>query len=430
MSKEHAKVAKQIPGSVIRCGPRRMLHYICEKCGSGQPFKAKNGKTLTMPAGRFQCTDKEMMKVLGVDSRRQTMIDWRRAMKKATRGAVTTKNEFKQGYTHPTIVYYVDLEKLEALATQTEIVCDPHTKNVCEAHTEIVLDGHTENVYPHTKTAAHTGVLTEQGSPSAPKSGAKHGRPKKRGAAAAANAAQRVATAGAQASPHFISVTGCMRDLVPVGYEANPEQDTIQRIATCIEADQDTNPDLNYSVSEVFEYVSKAKWILDLTQGRTDWLADRFESDDKRCLLNQFHSFIGSRRRHEVEAVPSPCVYSGCKVPLLPDQVESHNGMFHAATGGYLEGEIDMDEEPEVKSAETEEDVTARTSPFTLYNGVEVLPICTAYWNRNPVLKKYSASQLWAYHNGQKWIMAANRKGLESSLAAAKPLAAFQQEVV
>ena len=29
MASEHASVAKKIPGSVIRCGPRRMLQHIC-----------------------------------------------------------------------------------------------------------------------------------------------------------------------------------------------------------------------------------------------------------------------------------------------------------------------------------------------------------------------------------------------------------------
>src|ERR1700683_2243099 len=114
MSREHAKVAKKIPAPVLRCGPRHMLRHICEKCGSGEPFKAKNGKTVTLPAGTYQITDKELMKVLGTN-RRQTIYENRQTMLAACRGAVTVTLEHKQGYSYPTNVYHVDLEKLREL---------------------------------------------------------------------------------------------------------------------------------------------------------------------------------------------------------------------------------------------------------------------------------------------------------------------------
>jgi hypothetical protein len=56
-----------------------MLQHLCEKCGSGKPFTTKNGKTMTVPAGEYQVTDKELMKVFGTD-RRKTIGDWRKAI--------------------------------------------------------------------------------------------------------------------------------------------------------------------------------------------------------------------------------------------------------------------------------------------------------------------------------------------------------------
>lgn len=123
-------------------------------------------------------------------------------------------------------------------------------------------------------------------------------------------------------TPNEKSVWDCINDLVEVGYEANPSLGVLARIVACLEADLESNPDLSYSVGEVFEYVSKANWILDTTQGRLDWLADRFESQNSRSLLNQFHSFIASRRRHEAETergIPGKTVLQGF---LADDQQE------------------------------------------------------------------------------------------------------------
>lgn len=151
MAREHASVAKKIPGSVIRCGPRRMLQHICERCGSGQPFKTKGGKVITMPEGMYQCTDKEMMKVLGTN-RRETVRENRKTMKEACKGAVKVTYEFKQGYRYPTIVYHVFLEMLGDLTT-TKSVYPKSTKSGKSKDTESVGSG----TKGYTESAAHTG---------------------------------------------------------------------------------------------------------------------------------------------------------------------------------------------------------------------------------------------------------------------------------
>jgi len=293
VAKEHASVAKKIPGSVIRCGPRRMLQYICEKCGSGEPFKAKNGKGLTVPEGKFQCTDKEMMKVLGVEKRRQTMVDFRKAIKDACNGAVSVTHEFKQGCRYPVIVYHVDLPKLKALTP--EIVCASHAETVGEGYTEIVL--------PHTKTDTHTGFSSKTGSPSAPKSGAQTGRPKdgRKPPSPQRSAAQRDATVDAlvdSADSYLQVMAEYVASLEEHGYEAPADLVDVNRIMVRLEAEGIPDHEARVLFTE---WIPKAKWVREATQGRTDWLADRFESEDKRSLLNQFKSFIAGRKRHEAE---------------------------------------------------------------------------------------------------------------------------------
>lgn len=160
MAKEHSKVAKQIPGTLLRCGPRRLLQYICEKCGSGKPFRTKGGKEITLPAGEYQLTDAELMRVLGTN-RRQTIRANRKTMETACRGAVTHDYIYKPGYRYPTIVYHVDLEKLTALTPDG--VRPSGSKSVQPSCTESGHLNRTESVHSVqlgcTKTAAHTGVL-------------------------------------------------------------------------------------------------------------------------------------------------------------------------------------------------------------------------------------------------------------------------------
>ena len=114
MSSEHYKAACKIPKSVLRCGPRRLLQHICERCGSGKPFKVKSGKTITIPAGEWSITDKELMRVLGTD-RRQTVYENRVTMLEACKGAVTVTYEYRTNGSWPSLVYHVDFEKLKEL---------------------------------------------------------------------------------------------------------------------------------------------------------------------------------------------------------------------------------------------------------------------------------------------------------------------------
>ncbi len=127
MSSEHYKVACKIPKSVLRCGPRRLLQHICEKCGSGKPFKVKSGKTITIPDGEWQITDRELMKVIGTD-RRQTIYENRITMLKAVGDAVTVSYKHKERTEWPLIVYHVDLEKLKKL--NNDFVVHSATENV------------------------------------------------------------------------------------------------------------------------------------------------------------------------------------------------------------------------------------------------------------------------------------------------------------
>ena len=115
MSREHYKIACKIPKSVLRCGPRRLLQHICKRCGAGKPFTTKSGKTITIPAGEWSITDKELMRVLGTD-RRQTVYENRVTMLEACKGAVTVTYEYRTNGSWPSLVYHVDLEKLKELA--------------------------------------------------------------------------------------------------------------------------------------------------------------------------------------------------------------------------------------------------------------------------------------------------------------------------
>ena len=287
MAKEHHKIAKRIPGTVIRCGPRTMLFHVCKHCGDGKPFK-RGKSTVTLPAGRYQMFDTEMMKVLGT-TRRTTIRENRQTMLEACQGAVTLTYEFKQGCRYPVIVYHVDIEKLEALAT----------KSVHPSCTENVHPKRTESVQPETKgcteSGAHTGDVHLMGRVASPRTGevATSG-------VGSADADERRCAAlrsdpPAHSSPQTgesyleVSVRNCLKDLSASGYETNPSPDTVKRITSRLEADGATQA---YSVSYLFEYIAKAKWLLNKTQGRLDWLADRIVSEKPRCLLDQFRDYL------------------------------------------------------------------------------------------------------------------------------------------
>ncbi|MGA7796128.1 MAG: hypothetical protein WCA19_24100 [Candidatus Acidiferrales bacterium] len=288
MSKEHAKIAKLIPGSVIRCGPRRMLQYICEKCGSGEAFKAKNGKTLRVPEGKFQCTDKEMMKVLGIESRRVTMRENRLVIKKKLRGAVTIKHEFKQGCRYPVIVYYVDLEKLK------ELVPKERTETVHHNQTESIQDNHTETVRGRTETDTHTGFPSETGVSSvAGKASASEAGDSQEGSKALPEPTQRSAVRrSVSADSTYPEISKALDTLsgLEIGYEPGYRKETLVRIHGWLQAE-------NVSCSQLFEYLSKAKWIPGKVKGRLDWIPDRLESDDPRSAGNQFLAWLESKSR-------------------------------------------------------------------------------------------------------------------------------------
>ncbi len=301
MAREHASAAKNIPGSVIRCGPRRMLQHICERCGSGQPFKTKGGKVITMPEGVYQCTDKEMMKVLGTN-RRETVRENRRSMVKALQGSVTIDREFKQGCRYPVLVYRVDLLKM------AEIAHHNYPKSVQSKWTETdqsKLKGWTE-------TAAHTGDLRLMGRTASPEAGEDGANGV--GSADAAQASLRCAPLRSDSADAFtptdkkhqklVSELQDFREwLIEAGYESGTEKD-LTRIYRVLESKWDEFVDVQENFGPLFEeYLPKAKWLLNKTQGRVAWLADRFESKSERSLLNQYRAFLEGRKRFEPEVL-------------------------------------------------------------------------------------------------------------------------------
>lgn len=108
--------------------------------------------------------------------------------------------------------------------------------------------------------------------------------------------AQHSASDGVQPDAYRQDLLERLNALSEFGYESEADPDTINRIASRLEAEQ-----LTSELPTLFDYIGKAKWILNRTSGRLDYLADRLESDDKRSLLNQYRKFTAGRKRHEVE---------------------------------------------------------------------------------------------------------------------------------
>jgi len=323
MSKEHAKIAKQIPGSVIRCGPRRMLQYICEKCGSGEAFKAKNGKRVTIPAGKFQCTDKEMMKVLGIESRRVTMREYRLVIKKKLRGAVTIKHEFKQGCRYPVIVYYVDLEKLK------ELVPKERTETVHQNQTEGVQDNHTETVWGRTETDTHTGFPSETGVSSvAGKASASKAGDSPEGDEVPPATQRSAARRSASADSTYPEISKALDTLsgMEIGYEPGYKKETLVRIHDWLQAE-------NVSCSQLFEYLSRNKWLPARVKGRLDWIPDRLESSDPRSAGNQFLAWLESKSRPKEGLIGYERTEAGNQFTMEAEYIEGELDEEDSVTG-------------------------------------------------------------------------------------------------
>jgi hypothetical protein len=396
MSREHAKVAKQIPASVLRCGPRHMLRHICEKCGSGEPFKTKNGKTVTLPAGTYQITDRELMKVLGTN-RRQTIYENRQTMLAACRRAVTVTLEHKQGYRYPTNVYHVDLEKLRELIHVSENGVKPR---IGKRYMEAQRKSRHGKPFPTTKTATHTGDASHlSGDAASARTPLAEGGVGGGEAANAAVTSQRSATlrcgGGDAADPPYTEnleiVKGLLDDLTQFGYEADASIETVNRIVVKLEAEQ-------IEPVSLFRYIGKAQWILGKTSGRTDWLADRIESDSDRSLLAQFRKYLAGQQRRSAD---------------VPESDEA------SVEKAYLEGDIDMEDEITPK---TLKECSVRCEPFKLYNGANVLPVVEAYQKTVPQLMRYTPNQLWGYHNRKKWAISPNRDELQASCEKEAPV--------
>jgi hypothetical protein len=145
-----------------------LLQHICERCGSGKPFKVKSGKTITIPDGEWQITDRELMKVMGTD-RRQTIYENRITMLKSVGDAVTVSYKHKERTEWPLIVYHVDLEKLREL--NNDFVVHSPTQNVDRTpNSTTESDTYTGLLRPGERTRNITPAQTA-GSTPAPQNG-------------------------------------------------------------------------------------------------------------------------------------------------------------------------------------------------------------------------------------------------------------------
>jgi hypothetical protein len=166
-------------------------------------------------------------------------------------------------------------------------------------------------------------------------------------AATPRSAAQRVAALVVEPDAPLHAIQDYLEVLIPYGYEQADLVD-MKRIWFRVQ-DMDTD-----DTRVLFtEWLPKAAWVLKATQGRIDWLADRFESDDKRSLLNQFRSFIDSRKRYHAETDPGrECPYM-CGAFVTSADWEAHMQAHTVPPEKrYLDGEIDMDEKPFVMQVE------------------------------------------------------------------------------
>lgn len=275
MAKEHASVAKKISGSVIRCGPRRMLHHICEKCGSGEPFKTKGGKTITMALGVYQCTDKEMGKVLGTTCL-QSIRRIRGVMKKATQGAVTVTHEFKQGYRFPTLVYHVDLERLKTLLPTGSEMLRP-------SRGKMLRDG----AEGRSKMHAHTGVPSEHVGRSA-SSQADEGVTNGGGDASTTTQRSAARRSDSLEDAYRETLQLHMEGLKQHGWRGVVKPELVSEIASKLEL---VGIEI-HQINLLFNWMAEPKqaWILDKTKGRFDWLRDRVckPQDLDNSLIQRF----------------------------------------------------------------------------------------------------------------------------------------------
>jgi hypothetical protein len=145
------------------------------------------------------------------------------------------------------------------------------------------------------------------------------------------------------------------------GYEGKATPELATRVLKALEAHELL--DWNYLNALFDEYLLKAVWLRDKTQGRLDWLVDRLESKDERSVLTQFKLFCAKRKPAENSDAPSHWTCDGCDQIFACVHITCPNGCVPknpkfeldeiTADGsvrvkGYLEGPIDMGEDSEV----------------------------------------------------------------------------------
>jgi hypothetical protein len=198
------------------------------------------------------------------------------------------------------------------------------------------------------------------------------------------------------------------------GYGVKPSQTVIKRILTA-------HPDFVWN----YEAVDQLKKLLtQYTKTGKSWkktilsqddLAFRWESpNEKTSLYGQMMRALGRGPQEEIP-VENPVEGSARKFEMVVEEVgdEPAEGF---ATNGSFDSLVDLSEpEPEPKPTETLAQTQARCREFEVYNGAEVLAVVTAYKASNPLLRRFRDADLWAYHNGKKWKLGADKDIIQAA---------------
>lgn len=164
-------------------------------------------------------------------------------------------------------------------------------------------------------------------------------------------------------------------------------------------------------IKEKRTYANKRKKLWGDYIKSQDDLAFRLESKKDTGLYSQLLSALGRNAQEEVTVafLAEPQTSSEDSAPGGDRRV--FKTLVDEEPRGYLEGKIDMGEEPE---PETPAQALVRLKPFVIYKGTEVVSVIEAYQRRQPALNDYTPNILWAFHDTKLWHIHAERQKLEA----------------